>query len=80
MQIVITIAINVLQVRHFFSKKWANLGLFFHLFLVLSYKHYKILQQIYVNKCPAGIRCRDLNPRPVEGESPPITTRPGLPP
>ena len=30
--------------------------------------------------CPSSIRCRDSNPRPFERESPPITTRPGLPP
>ena len=31
-------------------------------------------------KCPSSIRYRDSNPRPLEVESPPITTRPGLPP
>ena len=30
--------------------------------------------------CPSSIRRRDLNPWPLELESPPITTRPGLPP
>ena len=39
-----------------------------------------ILQQINLKKCPSSIRHRDLNPRPSECESPPITTRPGLPP
>ena len=29
--------------------------------------------------CPSSIRRRDLNPRPFERESTPITTRPGLP-
>ena len=29
-------------------------------------------------KCPSSIRCQ--NPQPSERESPPITTRPGLPP
>ena len=62
-----------------FFKKWANPGLFFHLFSVFSNKHYKFLQQIYVKKCPSSIRCWDLNPRPFERESLPITTRPGLP-
>ena len=52
----------------------------FRLFSVFSNKHYKFLQQIYVKKCPSSIRCRDSNPRPLERESPPITTRPGLPP
>ena len=35
------------------------------------------------NKCekyPSSIHCRDSNSRPLEQESPPITTRPGLPP
>ena len=31
-------------------------------------------------KCPSCRRYQDLNPRPSEHESPPITTRPGLPP
>ena len=31
-------------------------------------------------KCPSSIRCRDSNSQPLEHESPPITTRPGLPP
>ena len=30
--------------------------------------------------CPSSIWCWDLNPRPLEHESSPITTRPGLPP
>ena len=33
-----------------------------------------------MKKFPSSIRCRDLNSQPVEHESPPITTRPGLPP
>ena len=43
-------------------------------------KHYKFLQQIYVKKCPSSLRCRDSNPRPSDRESPPQTTRLGLPP
>ena len=31
-------------------------------------------------KCPSNIQCWDSNPRPLEHESLPITTRPGLPP
>ena len=31
-------------------------------------------------KCPSSIWCRDSNSRPFEHESPPITTRAGLPP
>ena len=30
--------------------------------------------------CPSSIHCWDLNPRPLECEPPPITTRPGLSP
>ena len=30
-------------------------------------------------KCPSSMRCWDSNARPLECESPPITTRPGLP-
>ena len=30
-------------------------------------------------KCPSSIRCLDWNPRPLGIESPPVTTRPGLP-
>ena len=30
--------------------------------------------------CPSSIRRGDSNPRPFEHESPPVTTRPGLPP
>ena len=36
------------------------------------------MHQIYVKKCPSSLQCRDLNPWPLEHESPPITTRPGL--
>ena len=40
----------------------------------------QILQQYrYEKKCPSSIRCQDSNPRPLERESPPIITRPGLP-
>ena len=31
-----------------------------------------------MKKCPSSIQCWDSNPRPLEGESLPITTRPGL--
>ena len=31
-------------------------------------------------KCPSSIRCRDSNSQPSDHESPPLTTRPGLPP
>ena len=34
----------------------------------------------YGEKCPSSIHCKDLNPRPHKHETPPITTRPALPP
>ena len=40
----------------------------------------QFLQQINVKKCPSSLRRRDSNPRPLDREPPPITTRPGLPP
>ena len=40
----------------------------------------QFLQRIHVKKFPCSMRCRDSNPQPSEHESPPITTRPGLPP
>ena len=40
----------------------------------------QLLQQIYVKKCPSSVQCRDSNPQPLERESLPITSQPGLPP
>ena len=40
----------------------------------------QFLQQINVKKCPSSIQFWDSNSRPWIHESPPITTRPGLPP
>ena len=62
-----------------FFKKWANPGLFFVYFRLFK----QTLQFFTTNKCekcPSSIWCRDSNPQPSEYESPPITTRPGLPP
>ena len=53
-------------------------GPLFHLFS--SFQTLQILQQLNVKKCTSSIRCRDSNPRSVENESPPISTRPGFPP
>ena len=50
----------------------------FHLFT--WFQTLKFLQQINVKKCPSSRRCWDSNPQPLEQESLPITTRPGLPP
>ena len=52
--------------------KWAILGVFFI--------YFRLFKQINVNKCPSSKQCWDLNPRPLEHESPPMITRPGLPP
>ena len=44
-------------------------------------KHlYNYYNKYMLKKCPSSKRCRDSNPRPLERESLPITTRPGLPP
>ena len=62
------------------------LTIFLILFIILSFfgsfqtNIIQFLQQKYVKKCSSSIRCRDSNPRPLEHESFPITTRPGLPP
>ena len=57
----------------------ANPSLFFHLFSSLQ-THITIFTANKCEKCPSRIWCRDSNLRPLEHESPPITTRPGLPP
>ena len=64
----------------YFFKKICQSRHLFRLFSVFSNKHYKFLQQIYVKNCPSSIWCWDSNKRPLERESSPITTRPGLPP
>ena len=52
------------------------------LFRLFSYfqTNITILTTNECEKCPCSIRCLDLNSRPSEHESPPITTRPRLPP
>ena len=62
-----------------FSKNGPTLASFSFIF-VFSNTHYKFYNNRYVKKCPSSIRCRDLKSRPLEYESPPITTRPGLQP
>ena len=61
-------------------KKWANPGPFYHLYLVLLNKQHFNFYNKYVKKCPSSIRYWDSNTQPIEHETPPITTRPGLPP
>ena len=57
---------------------WANPGLFF-IYPVFSNKHTILTTNIY-EKCPSSTRRRDLNSQPSDYKSPPLTTRPGLPP
>ena len=64
---------------NFFLKKWANPGLFLFIFGLFKQK-LQIFTSNICEKCPSSIWYRDLNPRPSEHDSPPITTRPGLPP
>ena len=40
----------------------------------------QFLKQINVKKCPTNIQRRNSNSQPSDYESPPLTTRPGLPP
>ena len=64
-----------------FLKKWAIPGLFLVIFgLFQSNNTIFITNQCEKMSCPSNIRCRYSNPRPLECDSPPITTRPGLPP
>ena len=63
-----------------FLYKWANPGLFF-----FSFQSFQTNNTIFTTNqcekmsCPSSIQCQNLNPWPSEHESPPITTRPGLP-
>ena len=63
-----------------FSKKWANPDLFF-----IYFRSFQTNNTIFTTNqcekmsCPSSICRRGLNPWPSERESPPITTRPGLP-
>ena len=49
----------------------------FHLFSTFQ-THIKIFTTNKCEKCPSSIQSRDSNLRPLEHESPPITTRPEL--
>ena len=51
----------------------------FHLFLYFQTNNTTFATN-KCEKCPSSIRCRDSNSQPLASESPPITTRPGLPP
>ena len=62
-----------------FFKKWANPVLFF-IYFRLFRTHYKFYNKYVCEKCPSILQCQDSNSRPLEQESPPMTTRLGLPP
>ena len=64
--------------HRYFFKKWANPRIFFIYFRL--FKHtFQILQQIGMwQNCPSSIWWWDSNSPPLENESPPITTTPGL--
>ena len=62
-----------------FFKKCTNPGLFFVYFCLFN-QTLQFLQQINVKKCPSSIRHQDSNSQPSDYESPPLPTRPGLPP
>ena len=70
------------------DQNWINKNIFVNGLTPTSFSFifslFKQTLQIFTTniceKSPSSIRCRDLNPQPLERESPPITTRPGLPP
>ena len=64
---------------YFFFKNGPSPASFSFIFGLFQTNINTILQQINVKKCPSSMRHWDSNPRPSERESPPITTRPGLP-
>ena len=76
----LTTDLSAKRKSNLFLKKWANPGLFFVYFRSPEQISLQFLQQIYVKNCHSSIWCQDLNPRPSERESLPISTRPGLPP
>ena len=72
--------INKLEHWMFFLKNGPTPATFSFIFCLFPSNIRTILQQINVKKCPSSIWHRDSKPRPLNRESPPITTRPGLPP
>ena len=60
--------------------KWANPGLFFAYFWSFQTNITNFYNKYMWKKCPSSIQCRDSNTWPSDHESPPITTRPELPP
>ena len=66
----------IVKVKRFF-KKISHTQPLFQLFFESFSK--QILQQINVTKGPSSIRCWNSNSQSSDYESPPITTKPGLP-
>ena len=78
----ITIRLSLKRLTNYtpYFKKWANPGLFFIYFWSFQTNIITIFTTNKCEKCPSSIRCWELNHRPSERESLPITTRHGLPP
>ena len=70
----------VFLLTFFFLKNGPSPASFSLTFGLFQTKINTILQQFNLKKCPSSTWHWDLNPRPQDRESPPITTRPGLPP
>ena len=64
----------------YFFKKMGQPGLFFVYFWSFQTNIITIFTTNKCEKCTSSLRCQDSNPRPLECEPLPITTRPGLPP
>ena len=62
-----------------YNKKWAHPGVFI-IFPFFQTHITNLTTNRYVTKCPSSTRFWDSNSRPLEHESIPITTRPGLSP
>ena len=62
------------------TAQWATPASFSFIFVCCHTNITNFTTNLYVKKCPSSIRCWDSNPGPLEHESPPITTSPGLPP
>ena len=63
----------------FIFKKGLNL-VSFNLFSSFQTHITNFITNRYLKKCPPSIWCKNSNSQPLEHESPPLTTRPGLPP
>ena len=55
-------------------------GASFSFIFVFSNTTLQFLKQINMKKYPSSIQRQDSNSQPSDYESPPLTTRPGLPP